>query len=286
MKKITIPTCMNPCVVTINNQSYRYKAGETVEVPDDVAAVIETHNEAMHSATPKATGGIADWNQNDTSADDYVRNRPFWTDDPEETVIAEEQVIVLSDEEMTPINTACVMTDATYYRVFLDGVEYKCENLEPTFNGYAETDLIWFWAEGDTFVVGGEPGEHKVRIIAAKETTHKIDAKYLPNYSCMCLDLAEFLMASGDISLKAVLPDNTYAYAVDPSVDWSVVPKVGLYTGSGVGIYERGSVGYNYFLVNYTDIKPEGVTRSSFVFVHSDKVDEGIAEYKADYGVT
>lgn len=41
MKAATIPTSMNPYVVTINNHTYSYPAGETVEVPDEVAAAIE-----------------------------------------------------------------------------------------------------------------------------------------------------------------------------------------------------------------------------------------------------
>lgn len=42
-KKIQIPECMNPFVITVNNQMYSYPAGTTQEVPDDVAAVIEHH---------------------------------------------------------------------------------------------------------------------------------------------------------------------------------------------------------------------------------------------------
>ena len=41
MKIIQIPTSNDPLIVTINNQVYSYHAGETVEVPDDVAAAIE-----------------------------------------------------------------------------------------------------------------------------------------------------------------------------------------------------------------------------------------------------
>lgn len=41
MKTITIPTNCNPYVVVINNHVYTYKAGETVEVPDEVAEAIE-----------------------------------------------------------------------------------------------------------------------------------------------------------------------------------------------------------------------------------------------------
>lgn len=52
MKKVTIPTCANPFVVIVNGMKYTYPAGETVEVPDDVAAVIEQHDEAHNNPEP------------------------------------------------------------------------------------------------------------------------------------------------------------------------------------------------------------------------------------------
>ena len=41
MKTIQIPTTSNPFIVSINNHVYTYRAGSTVEVPDEVAAAIE-----------------------------------------------------------------------------------------------------------------------------------------------------------------------------------------------------------------------------------------------------
>lgn len=41
MKTITIPKYNNPFVVNINNKEYTYKAGVTIEVPDEVAEAIE-----------------------------------------------------------------------------------------------------------------------------------------------------------------------------------------------------------------------------------------------------
>lgn len=40
-KTITIPTNCNPYIVVINNHVYTYKAGDTIEVPDEVAEAIE-----------------------------------------------------------------------------------------------------------------------------------------------------------------------------------------------------------------------------------------------------
>ena len=41
MKTIQIPTTSNPFIVNINNHAYQYRAGETTEVPDEVAEAIE-----------------------------------------------------------------------------------------------------------------------------------------------------------------------------------------------------------------------------------------------------
>lgn len=56
-KVVKIPDCSNPFEVIINNNKYRYPAGATVEVPDEVAAIIEAHEkqhdeEAKHKIDP------------------------------------------------------------------------------------------------------------------------------------------------------------------------------------------------------------------------------------------
>lgn len=38
-----------------------------------------------------------DWNQNDSTAKDYVKNRPFYTGDPVETVLVEESTVSFVD---------------------------------------------------------------------------------------------------------------------------------------------------------------------------------------------
>lgn len=74
MKKVTIPTCANPFVVIVNGMKYTYPAGETVEVPDDVAEVIEQHEETHNNPKPDPvpppySGGVKSWND--------LEDRPF-----------------------------------------------------------------------------------------------------------------------------------------------------------------------------------------------------------------
>ena len=46
-KLVTIPSCNNPYVVNLNNKEYIYTAGETVEVDDGVAEVIQHHIDSI-----------------------------------------------------------------------------------------------------------------------------------------------------------------------------------------------------------------------------------------------
>lgn len=58
MKTVTIPTSMSPFVVTINNHTYSYPAGETVEVPDEVAeAIMNAIDTQMEVSKPDGNGG-------------------------------------------------------------------------------------------------------------------------------------------------------------------------------------------------------------------------------------
>ena len=58
-KTVIIPDCMNPFEVIVNGKHYSYPAGTTQEVPDDVAAVIEAHEQVHEEQTapPPSDGG-------------------------------------------------------------------------------------------------------------------------------------------------------------------------------------------------------------------------------------
>ena len=57
-KTVKIPDCMSPFIVKVNGVKHVFPAGETVEVPDDVAHVIEQH-QAYHDAIAKVNSGEA-----------------------------------------------------------------------------------------------------------------------------------------------------------------------------------------------------------------------------------
>ena len=71
-----------------------------------------------------------DWNQNDSTAADYVKNRPFYTGDPVETVLVEESTVSFVDTGsgfyMAEFRSPIEVTIGETYKVTWDGIDYEC----------------------------------------------------------------------------------------------------------------------------------------------------------------
>lgn len=70
-----------------------------------------------------------DWNQNDSTAADYVKNRPFYTGDTVETVLVEESTVPFEDDGgiyMGQLESTFSATVGETYKVSWDGTVYEC----------------------------------------------------------------------------------------------------------------------------------------------------------------
>ena len=81
--------------------------------------------------TGSSGGGGAqhDWNQNDSTAADYIKNRPFYTGDPSETVLVEESTVSFSGFDgmySAQIRSNFEATVGQTYKVSWDGAVYEC----------------------------------------------------------------------------------------------------------------------------------------------------------------
>ena len=82
--------------------------------------------------TGSSGGGIGvqpDWNQNDSTAAAYIKNRPFYTGDPSETVLVEESTVSFSGSGgmyMAQIQSNFEPTVGETYKVTWDGATYEC----------------------------------------------------------------------------------------------------------------------------------------------------------------
>lgn len=74
MKTISIPEYNNPFIVNINNKEYTYKAGATIEVPDEVAEAIEDALELVPKPKiyPSRLAQLMDGSLKEITADDLA----------------------------------------------------------------------------------------------------------------------------------------------------------------------------------------------------------------------
>ena len=79
-------------------------------------------------------GGVqSDWNQNDSTQPDYVKNRPFYTGNPVETVLVEESTVQFTDIGGVctgAIESTFSPTVGNAYKVYWDGTDYESACVE------------------------------------------------------------------------------------------------------------------------------------------------------------
>lgn len=277
-KTITIPKDRDPFVVIVNGVEYKYPAGETVTVPDSVADVIEKYENAKPKPDPNpAPGGSvqSDWNQNDSSAADFIKNKPFG-DMP--AVILEEQELVYDAEQegyyaefSTPIN------DGDQLTVVYDGESYECTAvMNPVSSLIAFGNLSLFGGDdtgepfacmtfdGMLFVATVNPNDtqnHTVKISGT--VVKKIEPKYLKTFSKIYLSqgstadtkyLCSDLMGTVPIS-QADLVEATKLPIVLSAGDgmffypYAVVPYASDYGYITISVGENSEM---YFTAEYT----------------------------------
>ena len=137
-----------------------------------------------------------DWNQNDATQPDYVKNRPFYTADPMETVLVEESTVAFAED--SGLYTAQFLStfEATVgetYKVTWDSVTYECTCI--SFNKVpviGNLSIPGFGSDsGEPFLISIANGEgiqiatadtsasHTFSISAMVTQVIKIDPKYL-----------------------------------------------------------------------------------------------------------
>ena len=146
-------------------------------------------------------GGVQpDWNQNDSTAADYVKNRPFYTGAPVETVLVEESTVSFAENKglyMAQFPSTFEATVGETYKVSWDGVAYECTCV--LLNGspaIGNASVAGFGSDtGEPFLIGVDNG-NKIQILTADTSAShtfsisdtaapivKIPAKYIDKNS-------------------------------------------------------------------------------------------------------
>ena len=136
----------------------------------------------------------SDWNENDPTADGYIKNRPFYTGDPvEKVLLGETSVEIAEDGGNVQISNVPMFDIGTTYYVTFNGVEYECVAygmweaivvgngaIAGGSGGNGEPFLV---VGGYNFIYASEAGGHTVGISTMTPEIHKIDKKFLPHGS-------------------------------------------------------------------------------------------------------
>ena len=146
--------------------------------------------------TGSQSGAQPDWNQNDSTKPDYVKNRPFYTGDPAETVLVEENTVpfaVINGLYMTELESTFSATVGKIYKVYWDGSAYECTCIKahnapaignPSIIGAGsdtgEPFLIFFDGPSIQIATTNTSASHTFSISEYIESVVKINAKYLP----------------------------------------------------------------------------------------------------------
>ena len=128
--EVKIPTNANPFNVTVNGKKYSYPAGATVQVPPEVAEVIEQIGRGP-SLPPSSGGGSSGGSGADLLNEKGVikqqhlpENFPY--KEGEESVILPETTVEIIDSSASLPNLINLRVGQKY-TVIWNGVEYKCE---------------------------------------------------------------------------------------------------------------------------------------------------------------
>lgn len=133
-----------------------------------------------------------DWDQNDVSAPDHVKNRPFYAEDPVETVLLEEQVVTFTDGcSDTSFKFKVSPEDINHIKVTWDGTEYICipqirmnsirfgnEFLD---SGDGEDTGEPFYYDGSDFYTESVGNSHQIKVSKISNKVIKIEPNYIPN---------------------------------------------------------------------------------------------------------
>ena len=177
------------------------------------------------------SGVQPDWNQNDKTQPDYVKNRPFYTGDLAETVLVEESTVSFVDSPdgfyVAEFQSTFSATGGETYKVYWDGTAYECAcvilsnkprigNLSITGDGSDTGEPFYMTVingEGIMIATTDTSASHTFSIGKTVVPVVKIDEKYLPTILAPIYIIRENSVLSSSATFEEVwkLPPNVLA---------------------------------------------------------------------------
>lgn len=199
----------------------------------------------------------SDWNQNDSSSANYIKNRTHYVDKKE---IIEVPQTTFTTADMGGVYGVIldittypkISTDGEIRTVVFDGINYECSSVFLSSDGFflGNGELLGRPSTGEPFAyiydknngsavatTDTEPTEHTIEIKYIKETIHKLDKKYLPD------DLVpEEILIQGD-SISNLYNDSVVSYSEAQTLTDNQKARARVNIGAGTSNFNGN---YNY----------------------------------------
>lgn len=178
---------------------------------------------------PVSADSAGDWNQNDETARDYIKNRPFYESGVKNVLFDGE--IDLESGKVIAFDGTLDLQVGTIYTIILDGVEYQveCEN-EPDMG----SPYLYMYLKGtysfDIFptyiqcqvIPDEETGIHSFKIIDDSEYIIKqLDPKFIPEECATTDDLGDLYDAI-DTKMNVNNPVGTGSFSMNRKADTTI----------------------------------------------------------------
>ena len=167
-----------------------------IKVADESESSYQLYPRNEEFAKRSGNGGSGvqhDWNQNDATKPDYIKNRPFYAGDPVEMVLLEETAITIADmQNLVSSSFPYSFEVGQTYVITFDGVNTE-------YTAYRQNDRVVVGGDyssvfggsgyflgvlnGDLFLITKDESLNGSHTIAIKEYAReivKIDEKYIP----------------------------------------------------------------------------------------------------------
>lgn len=178
-------------MLAVNSSGTGYELVDAPErmPPGGTAGQVLSKTEDGAAWTDPPSGGVQpDWDQNDPTAADYVRNRLCYKDDPTTQVLVHGQFDV-DTEDGVEIPSLELTTFGEQFNVVFDEITYECESYwnngsivigDVLFGDYSTYPFVIEILSDVCFLYASTLGAHSLSVSKTVQTIHTMPREYLP----------------------------------------------------------------------------------------------------------
>lgn len=207
----------------------RAKTGSTTTM-----SLSEMSNNIANISTSSTQESVQpDWNQNDSTAADYIKNRPFYITGTELTSIITEQTVSFElnssvNKYMASIDTLNLETGKTY-RVIFDNVSYDCLAFGNNTVYLGNPSTMGGEDTGEPFIFASDVGRESAVLSYNSSTSHTFS-------------ISEITSVYKTIPKECLPPNTVFFYNfTDPAPADEVVTAIELFNAGRANISWNGS---------------------------------------------